>query len=93
MMGAYFGLVGQIIDSGITCVGDLEMALEVALVMRAPFAWMNEIGVGEALRLVQGYAAEHPDFEIPVCLETQAATGQQWTIPVVFSRGTWRAWR
>ncbi len=86
MTGAYFGLVGQILDTGITNVADLEMATETALVVRAPFAWMNEIGPKKALALVEAYAKAHPDFPVPACLVKQAALGTPWEIPVVLRR-------
>src|SRR5450759_802484 len=53
MRGAYFGLVGQILDSGIISRADLEMAVETGLAMRAPFEFMNEMGVKKALALVE----------------------------------------
>ena len=83
MMGAYFGLVGQVLDSGITNVADLEMALEIALVVRPPFAWMNRIGPAEALKLVEAYASTNPDFPVPACLRQQAEARVPWEIPVV----------
>jgi len=36
-MGAYFGIACEIVDSGITNVGDLDMAIEVGLVMTPSF--------------------------------------------------------
>lgn len=84
MVGAYLGLVGEVLDSGISNVADLEMAIETALVLRAPFAWMNEMGPAEALRLVELYASENPDFVVPDCFRAQAASGEPWSIPTVF---------
>ena len=83
LRGAYFGLVGQIIDSGITNVADLEMILEIALDINPPFKTMNELGVGRALELVEQYAAAHPDFPVPECLRRQAAEGRPWRIDYV----------
>jgi enoyl-CoA hydratase / 3-hydroxyacyl-CoA dehydrogenase len=80
LRGAYFGLAGQAIDSGITSVADLEMALEVALDMNPPFKLMNQLGVDQALKLVEDYAKAHPKFPVPECLKKQAATGQAWQI-------------
>ncbi len=80
MRGAYFGLVGQILDSGITNVGDLEMALKMALAVKPPFSWMNELGARAALELVEAYAREHPEFAVPDCLEKQAKTGATWQV-------------
>ena len=86
MTGAYFGLVGGVLDSGITNVADLEMACSIALVVRPPFAWMNEVGPADAFRLVEAYAAEHPGFVVPECLRRQAASGEPFEIPMVLRR-------
>ncbi len=83
LRAAYFGLVGQILDSGITSVSDLEMALEIALDMKPPFAFMNELGVAQALSLVEDYTRKHPNFPVPECLKKQAAEGRPWQINYV----------
>ena len=83
MRGAYFGLVGEILESGISNVSDLEMGIEIALVVRPPFAFMNKLGPAEALRLVEQYAASHEGFVVAECLKAQAASGENWKIPVV----------
>jgi enoyl-CoA hydratase/3-hydroxyacyl-CoA dehydrogenase len=82
--GAYFGLVCEILDSGISNVGDLEMAVESALVVNPPFQMMNRMGVDRALELVKNYAQEWPDFKIPDVLVKQAQSGKPWHIPMVF---------
>lgn len=81
--GAYFGLVCEILNSGITNVSDLEMAVEIALVVKAPFQMMNEMGVDKALELVRTYAQEYPDFLVPEVLVKQAESGKPWDIPMV----------
>ena len=83
MTGAYFGLVTEILNSGISNVSDLEMAVETALVVRGPFSWMNRIGVEEALALVSAYAEEYPKFPVPDCLKEQARSGKPFDIPLV----------
>ncbi len=80
LRGAYFGLAGMIIDSGITTVADLEMALEIALDIKPPFRMMNTLGVQESLKLVEDYARTHDSFPVPECLKKQAASGQPWEI-------------
>ena len=80
MQGAYFGLAGQVLDSGITNVADLEMALEVGLDIRPPFAMMNAAGPAHALELVRDYAARYPGFAVPECLQRQAASVEPWSI-------------
>ncbi len=86
LSGAYFGLCSEIIDSGITNVADLEMAIESALDMTPPFRLMNRVGVGEALRRVEEYAAEQPGFRVAECLRRQAASKEPWKIPTVLRR-------
>lgn len=82
--GAYFGLVCEILDSEISNIGDLEMAVESALVIKPPFQMMNRIGVDKALELVKVYAEEWPGFKVPDVLLKQAESGKPWHIPVVF---------
>jgi enoyl-CoA hydratase/3-hydroxyacyl-CoA dehydrogenase len=82
--GAYFGLVCEVLDSGISTVSDLEMAVESALVIKPPFQMMNRMGVNSALELVRAYAKEWPDFKVPDVLVKQAESGKPWHIPVVF---------
>jgi 3-hydroxyacyl-CoA dehydrogenase/enoyl-CoA hydratase/carnithine racemase len=82
--GAYFGLVCEILDSGISSIGDLEMAVESALVVKPPFQMMNRMGVDSALELVKAYAEEWPGFKVPDILIEQAESGKPWHIPMVF---------
>jgi len=82
--GAYFGLVCEILDSGISNVGDLEMAVESALVVNPPFQMMNRMGVDKAFELVKNYAQTWTDFKIPDVLVKQAQSGKPWHIPMVF---------
>lgn len=83
MRGAYFGLACEILESGITNVADLNMALQMALVVKPAFTMMNEIGVAESLALVEAYAADHDGFVVADVLKKQAASGAPWEIPVV----------
>jgi enoyl-CoA hydratase/3-hydroxyacyl-CoA dehydrogenase len=80
LLGAYFGLAGMIIDSGIVSVADLEMALEIALDIKPPFRLMNQLGVKESLRLVEDYAKAHDTFPVPQCIKKQASSGRPWEI-------------
>ncbi|MGB6340603.1 MAG: 3-hydroxyacyl-CoA dehydrogenase/enoyl-CoA hydratase family protein, partial [Candidatus Aminicenantaceae bacterium] len=82
--GAYFGLVCEILDSGIATLGDLEMAVESSLVIKAPFQMMNDMGVDKALELVKAYAEEWPGFKVPEVLVKQSESGKPWDIPMVF---------
>ena len=67
-----------VLDSGITSLADLEMAVQTALVMRPPFQFMNEIGPVRALELVQVCKKIHPDFPVPESLVRQAKSGEPW---------------
>ncbi len=86
MLGAYFGICGEILDSGIVSLSDLELGVETGLAMRAPFAFMNDIGVAHALELVQSYAAAHEGFPVPRCLVEQAKAGTPFQIDRVLRR-------
>ncbi len=88
MQGAYFGLVCEVLDSGITNIADFEMALEVGLVMKPAFGTMNEIGMSRALELVEAYQSVHPKFPVAEGLKRQAASGEPWDIPVVLREDT-----
>jgi enoyl-CoA hydratase/3-hydroxyacyl-CoA dehydrogenase len=86
LRGAYFGLVGEILDSRISNVADLDMAVATALVISPPFQLMNEVGPKESLALVEKFRARYPTFVVPESLKKQAAAGRPWDIPVVLSR-------
>ncbi|MFQ5844958.1 MAG: enoyl-CoA hydratase-related protein, partial [Planctomycetota bacterium] len=86
LQGAYFGLVTEILQSGISSVADLDMAVETALVIRPPFRMMNNIGLARALELVRAYSADHDAFPVPDVLAARAEAGRPWEIPVVLRR-------
>ncbi len=86
MIGACFGICGEIADSGIVSLPDLELAVEIGLAMRAPFTFMNELGVDRALQLVEAYAAEHAGFPVPQCLREHARTHQPFQVDYVLRR-------
>jgi len=81
---AYFGIACEIVDSGLTNIGDLDMAIEVGLVMTPPFKMMNQVGIRKSLELVEAYAKENPGFKVTEMMRKQAASGKPWKIPVVF---------
>jgi enoyl-CoA hydratase / 3-hydroxyacyl-CoA dehydrogenase len=83
IMAAYFGMVCEIVDSGVASIADLEMAMEVGLSVAPPFAMMNEIGVKTACEWVRTYAKEHGGFTVAPLLVNQAASGSPWKILVV----------
>ncbi|MGE4631977.1 MAG: 3-hydroxyacyl-CoA dehydrogenase/enoyl-CoA hydratase family protein [Planctomycetota bacterium] len=83
LLGAFFGIVGEIVDSNISNISDMNMAVEIALDMKAPFGLMNSLGVQESLELVERYGAEHPGFPVPSCIRKQASDGGSFAIPLV----------
>ncbi len=84
VIGAYFGMICEIVGSGISNIGDLELAMDVGLVLTPPFGMMNKMGVKKALNLVEAYAKENAGFKVDEILKKQAASGNPWKIPVVF---------
>jgi enoyl-CoA hydratase/3-hydroxyacyl-CoA dehydrogenase len=83
LLGAYFGMVCEIVDSGIASIADLEMAMEVGLAMAPPFALMNAVGVSKAYEFVGTYAKENEGFKVAPLLTGQGASGKPWKVPVV----------
>jgi len=83
VIGAYFGMICEIVGSGISNIGDLELAMDVGLVLNTPFEMMNKMGVRKAFELVEAYAKENPGFKVDDILRKQAASGKPWKIPVV----------
>jgi len=73
--GAYFALTSYILDIGIIDINDFNMICEISLVMKAPFAYMNSIGINKAYELVQNFCKEHPSFKFPAILETAKSNG------------------
>lgn len=83
LMGAYFGIVCEIIDAGVATIADMELGISTGLVMKPPFMMMNRLGVEKALELVKAYAAAQAGFKVAGVLEKQAASAEPWKIPVV----------
>jgi enoyl-CoA hydratase/3-hydroxyacyl-CoA dehydrogenase len=82
-MAAFFGVACEIVESRITNIGDLDMAIELGLDMTPPFRLMNQVGIKKSLELVEAYAKENPGFKVTELMRKQAATGKPWKIPVV----------
>jgi enoyl-CoA hydratase/3-hydroxyacyl-CoA dehydrogenase len=83
LRGAYFGLVGEVLDAGLVTIGDFDMALELALDMKPAFTFMNELGTDEALKLVREFAEANPGFPVPRCIEEHGKTGAKFKIEKV----------
>lgn len=83
LLGAYFGLCGEVIDAGLVSVADFNMGLDTGLDMKPAFTFMNELGTAKALELVRAYAAKHKGFVVPKCIEQHGAANKPFDIPVV----------
>ncbi len=83
LLGAYFGICGEIVDAGLVTIADFDMGLDVALDMKPAFTLMNELGTKKALELVRAYAQKHPGFPVPKCIAQAAATDATFEIPSV----------
>ena len=86
LRGAYFGLCGEILDAGLVNISDFDLGLELGLDLRPAFKFMNQLGTGEALRLVQAFAAEHDGFPVPKCIQERGGKNQPFDVPVVVRR-------
>ena len=76
LLGAYFGLAAEAIESGVADLGDLEIGIELGLGLKPPFAMMNELGPARARGLVEAYARANPGFRLP-------RDSGPWNVPVV----------
>jgi enoyl-CoA hydratase/3-hydroxyacyl-CoA dehydrogenase len=86
MTGAYFGLANEVLSSGIVSLADLELGCELGLVIRPPFAFMNQIGLPAALEKVRAYQRTYPSFPVSDALVDREASGEPWEIPHVLRR-------
>lgn len=75
LRGAYLALAFGIVDTGIIALGDFELCLETALDLKGPCLLANELGVPEALRLVEKYNSTHEMMEVPRSLRQQVLSG------------------
>ncbi|MCK6640276.1 MAG: 3-hydroxyacyl-CoA dehydrogenase/enoyl-CoA hydratase family protein [Bacteroidia bacterium] len=73
--GAYFALTSYILDIGIVDINDFNMATELSLVIKPPFAFMNEIGIDKAYELVEQFCSAHKSFPFPEVLKAAKASG------------------
>lgn len=83
LLGAYFGICGEIVDAGLVSIADFNMGLELALDMKPAFTYMNELGTKKALELVAAYAKKHPGFPVPKCIAALGKDGKPFEVPVV----------
>ena len=83
LKATFWGLCCETVESGIIPVDDLELLVQVALVIGAPFAGMNAAGTGEALRLVRQLAAEQPGFPVAKALVERGEKNAPWEVGTV----------
>jgi enoyl-CoA hydratase/carnithine racemase/3-hydroxyacyl-CoA dehydrogenase len=83
LLGAYFGICGEIVDAGLVSIADFDMGLEIALDMKPAFTFMNELGTRKALALVQAYARKHRGFPVPRCIAEHGGLDRPFEVPVV----------
>ncbi|MBL8751574.1 MAG: 3-hydroxyacyl-CoA dehydrogenase/enoyl-CoA hydratase family protein, partial [Planctomycetes bacterium] len=83
LLGAYFGICGEIVDAGLVTIADFNMGLEIALDMKPAFTFMNELGTKKALELVQAYAKKQKGFPVPKCVEAHGRENRPFDVPVV----------
>ncbi|MCC6721053.1 MAG: 3-hydroxyacyl-CoA dehydrogenase/enoyl-CoA hydratase family protein [Bacteroidia bacterium] len=72
---SYFALTSFILDTGIVDIDDLNMACELSLVIKPPFAFMNSIGIGYVYDWVKSYCFNNPDFKFPEILNKANTEG------------------
>jgi enoyl-CoA hydratase / 3-hydroxyacyl-CoA dehydrogenase len=80
IQGAYFAMVCEMIDAGIITTSDFDLLIGMALAMKPPFSFMNSIGVGKALELVEAFSKKYPDMPVSKKLKEQAASGKPWEV-------------
>lgn len=73
--GAYFALASYILGRAIVDINDLNIATELSLVIKPPFTFMNEIGIGNAFDLAEQFCNEHKSFPFPALLKNAKETG------------------
>ncbi|MBX3466143.1 MAG: 3-hydroxyacyl-CoA dehydrogenase/enoyl-CoA hydratase family protein [Planctomycetes bacterium] len=83
LLGTYYGLVCEVLDSGITNVADYDLALEMSLDIQAPFQAMDRLGTDRALALVRKVAEEQPGFPVARCLVEKGEAKAPWDVPFI----------
>ncbi len=80
LLGAYFAMVCDMLDSEIITTSDFDLLISVALDMKPPFSFMNSMGVDKALALVESFNRKYPDMPVSKTLQKQAASGKPWEL-------------
>jgi len=80
LLGAYFSLIGMILDMKLTNPNDLNLLISYALDAKSPFTLMNSLGIKQVLTLVKQFNAKNPSFPIPKSIMNQAEMDKPWDI-------------
>jgi enoyl-CoA hydratase/3-hydroxyacyl-CoA dehydrogenase len=80
ILGAYFAIVCDIVDTGIIATADHDLLISAALDMKPPFSFMNSLGVDKSLDLVEAFAKKYPAMPVSKKLKEQAASGKPWEV-------------
>jgi enoyl-CoA hydratase/3-hydroxyacyl-CoA dehydrogenase len=76
LYGVVFGVAAQIVEEGVCSMEDVDRGAKVGLRWaRGPFEMMNRVGIKEAHRMAEAYAA----------LSAQSDEAQAWKVPAFFS--------
>ena len=75
VVGAFCALASFIADIGICDISDLDKACEIALVIKPPFTFMNEMGIDKAYEIVEAWCADNDGFPVPHALTAARDAG------------------
>ncbi len=75
-LGGYFALCSFIMDCDISNINDLDTACKVSLVIKAPFTFMNEMGMEKAFEYVKQFCEKHKTFALPKSIALACEAGQ-----------------
>ncbi|MBT6923074.1 MAG: 3-hydroxyacyl-CoA dehydrogenase/enoyl-CoA hydratase family protein, partial [Euryarchaeota archaeon] len=76
LYGVVFGVAAQIVEEGVCSMEDVDRGAKVGLRWaRGPFEMMNRVGIQEAHRMAEAYAA----------LSAQSDEARAWKVPAFFS--------
>jgi enoyl-CoA hydratase / 3-hydroxyacyl-CoA dehydrogenase len=82
--GAYFALAAHIIGIEIVDTNDLNMACEMALVVKPPFALMNKLGISNSHQLVKDFCSSN-GFPFPNVMDRALSEGG-WKLQDIVTR-------
>lgn len=90
LYGVVFGVAAQIVEEGVCSMEDVDRGAKVGLRWaRGPFEMMNRVGIQEAHRMADAYAAlsaqtdEAQAWKVPAFFSKQASSNQAWNFSYV----------